>query len=51
MELSRREFLKLGAAASGIAAFALAWDAVVNEGRPGVAEEQPEDSGDEEPPH
>ena len=48
---SRREFLKLGAAASGIAAFALAWDAAFNEGRPASAEEQPEQSGEDEPPH
>lgn len=48
MNVSRRNFLK---AVAGVAIGALAWDAGVNGGRPAsAANEQPEVSGDEEPP-
>ena len=50
--VSRRSFCKaVGAAIAGAAGLALGYDAVVNGGRPACAEEQPEGSGKDEPPH
>ena len=49
--ISRRECIELGAACIAIGVLGVAWDSLVNEGRPASAEpDEPSEDGGEEPP-